>query len=152
MPWKNMQMSCLKRKLNKDSSMGLKKIFGILIVAMLTASYSQSSYFEKPFKIKVEYIVDSFENEALESTISSSVLENLIQNADTVYFGSTGECECDCAGGDLLFYFSNDKKHVNFYTGGMYDRLCSPLSERINLIWKFKDSKGLKAVVDMMNR
>lgn len=131
-----------------------KKIgFFILFFLSLNPACSQTPHFDHHSKIKVEYVVDSFDDETIESTILSSELESIIQSADSVYFGSTTECECECAGGNLLFYFSDEKKApANFYTGALYDRLCSPLNNKINLIWKFKDSSRLNAIIKALKK
>ena len=100
---------------------------------------------------KVRYIIDSFDNDEIVSEIPISQLENVLQDADSVYFGKVGECTCDCAGGDILFSFFNDKK-TKFFASAKMDKICSLIGEDLVLIWKLKNSDKLKNIIDLLTR
>lgn len=126
-----------------------KYAFGVLCGLTAIAAHGAPLPPLDSTSIRVEYVLESSNNEKAESILSRQVLESVIQSADSVYFGNVSDCTCECDGGDLFFYFANGKKvKPVFFSSALMDRLCSTVGNNQALIWRLKDSSKLKAVID----
>ena len=145
-------MNYQKRKCVKVNKKSLNKfIFNIIVCFAVLFLCCESLYASDSHVVKVRYIIDSFNDDEIVSEIPISYLETVLQDADSVYFGKVGQCTCDCAGGDILFSFFNDKK-TKFFASAKMDKICSLIGEDLVLIWKLKNSDKLKNIIDLLTR
>lgn len=116
---------------------------------MVVVAYGNQPLPFNDSSVRVEYVVDSFDDEKIESVIPRSTLESIIQSADGVYFGNIGECSCGCAGGDIYFYGASDSI-PSFFSSALMDRICTSISGDLVLIWKLKNQNELKIIIDSL--
>ena len=80
-----------------------KNIFFILL--LVTFAFAAKPVPFEYNKVRILYVIDSFDDEKVEAALPRSVLDSILQDVDSVYFAPFGACDCDCAGDD-------DKAHI----------------------------------------
>ena len=104
--------------------------------------------------VRIEYVIDSFDNEEIDTIMPRSTLESILQDVDSVYLAPYGSCLCDCAGGDLFFYlFEKGKKKLKFHANKGMPEICNYFTDSLNLVFKLKDASKINALADsLMNK
>lgn len=101
--------------------------------------------------VRVKFVIDSFDNDEIETKIPYSLLESVLQSVDSVYLSPLGQCNCDCAGGDLSFYLSKkENASASFYTNIGLSHICSPINQNTELVLRVKDKHKIKAIADTL--
>lgn len=106
---------------------------------------------ENPVSNEAKVVIDSFDNDEIETKIPYSLLESVLQSVDSVYLSPLGQCNCDCAGGDLSFYLSKkENASASFYTNIGLSHICSPINQNTELVLRVKDKHKIKAIADTL--
>lgn len=122
-------------------------LVAISMVSALAASRPSPTFPD----VRVKFVIDSFDNEEIDTKIPYSMLESILQSVDSVYLAPQGQCDCDCAGGDLIFYLSEKKNaSVSFYTNIGLSHFCSPVGQNMELVLRVKDNHKIKAIADAL--
>ena len=104
--------------------------------------------------VRIEYIIDSFDNEEVDTIMPRVVLDAILQDVDSVYLAPYSSCYCDCAGGDLFFYlFEKGEKKLKFHANKGMSEICNYFTDSLNLVFKLKDASKINALADsLMNK
>ena len=101
--------------------------------------------------VKVLYVIDSFDNEEVETVMPRAVLDSILQDVDSVYLGHAHSCVCDCAGGDVLFYFyEKGKARAKFYGNRGMSQICNRFTDSLDLVFKLKNARKINALTDSL--
>ena len=101
------------------------------VVSTLCAPQSSPTFTD----VRVKFVIDSFDNDEIETKIPYSI----------------GQCNCDCAGGDLSFYLSKkENASASFYTNIGLSHICSPINQNTELVLRVKDKHKIKAIADTL--
>ena len=84
-----------------------KNIFFILL--LVTFAFAAKPVPFEYNKVRILYVIDSFDDEKVEAVLPRSVLDSILLDVDSVFFAPLGACDCACAGGDIFFYLSKKK-------------------------------------------
>lgn len=122
-----------------------KKILFVFIF-ILNAAFAGFPSPVKSANIRVVYIVDTFDDDVIDTEVSRSVLDSIFQDVNSVYFAPFGACDCDCAGGDIFFYPSNKENIRALFKTNFIARLCSSISDSLDLVLRLKDNRKVKAL------
>ena len=79
-----------------------KNIFFILL--LVTFAFAAKPVPFEYNKVRILYVIDSFDDEKVEAVLPRSVLDSILLDVDSVFFAPLGACDCACAGGDIFFY------------------------------------------------
>ncbi|SHK42461.1 MULTISPECIES: hypothetical protein [unclassified Fibrobacter] len=132
-----------------------KRIF-LLMFFVFTATFifaAKPMPSESAF-VRIEYVIDSFDNEEIDTIMPRATLESILQDVDSVYLAPYGSCLCDCAGGDLFFYlFEKGKKKLKFHANKGMPEICNYFTDSLDLVFKLKDASKINALADsLMNK
>ena len=101
--------------------------------------------------VRVLYIIDSFDDEKVEAVLPRSVIDSVLQDVDSVYLAPMGHCDCDCAGDDLYFYFSEKRKApAKFHVAVGMPKICSGFTDNLDLVLRLKSTDKIKALADSL--
>ena len=115
-----------------------------------------SVFAEKPIafdttNVRIEYIIDSFDNEEIDTIMPRVVLDAILQDVDSVYIARYGSCLCDCAGGDLFFYlFEKGEKKLKFHANKGIPKICNFFTDSLDLVFKLKNASRINALTDSL--
>lgn len=122
-------------------------LVAISMVSTLCATQPSPTFTD----VRVKFVIDSFDNDEIETKIPYSLLESVLQSVDSVYLSPLGQCNCDCAGGDLSFYLSKkENASASFYTNIGLSHICSPINQNTELVLRVKDKHKIKAIADTL--
>lgn len=125
-----------------------KNIFFILL--LVTFAFAAKPVPFEYNKVRILYVIDSFDDEKVEAVLPRSVLDSILQDVDSVYFAPFGACDCDCAGGDIFFYLSKKKDIRAIFKANFPDRICSKASDSLDLVLRLKDDRKIKALEEKL--
>lgn len=101
--------------------------------------------------VRIKYIVDSFNNEKIDTIMPRVVLDSILQDVDSVYISHYGSCFCDCAGDDLFFYFfEKGEKKLKFHANKGIPQICNYFTDSLDLVFKLKDASKINALADSL--
>ena len=127
----------------------MKKV--LLCVVLATFAFAAKPVPFEYNKVRVLYIIDSFDDEKVEAVLPRSVIDSVLQDVDSVYLAPMGHCDCDCAGGDLYFYFSEKRKApVKFHTVVGLPEICGGFTDNLDLVLRLKSTDKVKALADSL--
>ena len=121
-----------------------KNIFFILL--LVTFAFAAKPVPFEYNKVRILYVIDSFDDEKVEAVLPRSVIDSILQDVDSVYFAPFGACDCDCAGGDIIFYPSNKENARALFKTNSIARLCSSVSDSLDLVLRLKDNRKIKTL------
>ena len=102
-------------------------------------------------KVRVLYVIDSLFDEEVEAVVPRSVIDSILQDVDSVYLAPMGHCDCDCAGDDLYFYFSEKQKApVKFHVAVGMPKICSDFTDNLDLVLRLKSTDKIKVLADSL--
>ena len=127
----------------------LKK-YCLFFLFIINAAFAGFPSPVKSANIRVVYIVDTFDDDVIDTEVPRSVLDSILQDVDSVYFAPFGACDCDCAGGDIFFYLSKKKDIRAIFKANFPDRICSKASDSLNLVLRLKDDRKIKALEEKL--
>lgn len=127
----------------------LKK-YCLFFLFIINAAFAGFPSPVKSANIRVVYIVDTFDDDVIDTEVSRSVLDSILQDVDSVYFAPFGACDCDCAGGDIFFYLSKKKDIRAIFKANFPDRICSKASDSLDLVLRLKDDRKIKALEEKL--
>lgn len=123
----------------------LKK-YCLFFLFIINAAFAGFPSPVKSANIRVVYIVDTFDDDVIDTEVPRSVLDSILQDVDSVYFAPFGACDCDCAGGDIIFYPSNKENARALFKTNFIARLCSSVSDSLDLVLRLKDNRKIKTL------
>lgn len=130
----------------------MRKTFFLCIILATFAFAAKPVPFEYN-KVRVLYVIDSFDDEKVEAVVPRSVIDSILQDVDSVYLAPFGSCECDCAGDDLYFYFSEKQKApAKFHVAVGMPEICTGFTDNLDLVLKFKSTDKIKALADSLTK
>ena len=127
----------------------LKK-YCLFFLFIINAAFAGFPSPVKSANIRVVYIVDTFDDDVIDTEVPRSVLDSILQDVDSVYFAPFGACDCDCAGGDIFFYLSKKKDIRAIFKANFPDRICSKASDSLDLVLRLKDDRKIKALEEKL--
>lgn len=125
-----------------------KNIFFILL--LVTFAFAAKPVPFEYNKVRILYVIDSFDDEKVEAVLPRSVLDSILLDVDSVFFAPLGACDCDCAGGDIFFYLSKKKDIRAIFKANFPDRICSKASDSLDLVLRLKDDRKIKALEEKL--
>lgn len=100
--------------------------------------------------VRIVYDVDWFSGERVEAILPRSVLDSVFLNTDSTFLAPFGACACDCAGGDIFFYLSNDtNSRAAFWSNG-FSRVCTKAADSLDLVFRVKDRSKLDSLKETL--
>lgn len=127
----------------------IKNIF--LCIVMATFAFAAKPVPFEYNKVRVLYVIDSFDDEKVEAVVPRSVIDSILQDVDSVYLAPFGSCECDCAGDDLYFYFSEKPKApAKFHVAVGMPEICTGFTDNLDLVLRLKNTDKIKALADSL--
>lgn len=103
--------------------------------------------------VRIKFVIDSFDNEEIDTIMPRATLESILQDVDSVYLAPYGSCLCDCAGGDLFFYlFEKGKKKLKFHANKGMPEICNYFTDSLDLVFKLKDANKINALADSLKK
>ena len=123
----------------------LKK-YCLFFLFIINAAFAGFPSPVKSANIRIVYIVDMFENEVVDTEMPRSVLDSILLDVDSVFFAPLGACDCACAGGDIIFYPSNKENARALFKTNSIARLCSSVSDSLDLVLRLKDNRKIKTL------
>ena len=125
-------------------------IFFVFTVTFIFAAKTMPS--ESAF-VRIEYVIDSFDNEEIDTIMPRATLESILQDVDSVYLAPYSSCYCDCAGGDLFFYlFEKGEKKLKFHANEGMSEICNYFTDSLNLVFKLKNASKINALADSLKK
>ncbi|WP_173384481.1 hypothetical protein [Fibrobacter succinogenes] len=136
------------RTVRRDMKL-MKKVFLCIVLAAF-AFAAKPVPFEYN-KVRILYVIDSFDDEKVEAVLPRSVIDSILQDVDSVYFAPFGACDCDCAGDDLYFYFSEKQKApAKFHVAVGMPKICTGFTDNLDLVLRLKSTDKIKALADSL--
>ena len=127
----------------------MKKV--LLCVVLATVAFAAKPVPFEYNKVRVLYVIDSFDDEKVEAVVPRPVIDSILQDVDSVYLAPFGSCECDCAGDDLYFYFSEKQKApAKFHVAVGMPKICSDFTDNLDLVLRLKSTGKIKALADSL--
>ncbi|MBO4830274.1 MAG: hypothetical protein J5534_12775 [Fibrobacter sp.] len=126
-----------------------KNIFFILL--LVTFAFAAKPVPFEYNKVRILYVIDSFDDEKVEAVLPRSVIDSILQDVDSVYFAPFGACDCDCAGDDLYFYFSEKQKApAKFHVAVGMPKICTGFTDNLDLVLRLKSADKINAIADSL--
>ena len=127
-----------------------KKILFVFLF-VINAAFAGFPSPVKSANIRVVYIVDTFDDDVIDTEVPRSVLDSILQDVDSVYFAPFGACDCDCAGDDLYFYFSEKQKApAKFHVAVGMPQICTGFTDNLDLVLRLKSTDKIKNLADSL--
>ena len=136
------------RTVRRDMKL-MKKVFLCIVLAAF-AFAAKPVPFEYN-KVRVLYVIDSFNDEEVEAVVPRSVIDSILQDVDSVYLAPKGHCDCDCAGDDLYVYFSEKKKDTSKFNVALgMPKICRDFKVNIDLVIRLTSTDKIKQITDSL--